>query len=267
LDDAPIVPPQAAAASAPAQRRSIAVLPFANMSGDPEQEYFADGISEDIITALSKISGLFVIARNSSFTFKGKAIHVGDVGKRLGVRFILEGSVRKVGNRVRITAQLVDASSAGHIWAERFDRELTDVFAVQDEVTKEIVAALALNLTAGEQQQLASDHARSPEAYDCFLRGRELWHLQTKETNTEARVAFQRAIELDPNFAPAYALIAITHMRDYLNQWSTSPPLSLEEGYKVAQGAVARNNRDLTPAGHWGVSICGCDGTRMLSAS
>ena len=130
--------------AAQAQRPSIAVLPFANMSGDPEQEYFADGISEDIITALSKISGLFVIARNSSFTFKGKSVHVGEVGKKLGVRFILEGSVRKAGYRVRITAQLVDAGSGGHIWAERFDRELTDVFAVQDEVTKEIVAALAL---------------------------------------------------------------------------------------------------------------------------
>ena len=243
-------PPEVAVSQpAQAQRASIAVLPFANMSGDPEQEYFADGISEDIITALSKISGLFVIARNSSFTFKGKNVHVGEVGKKLGVRFILEGSVRKAGNRVRITAQLVDASSAGHIWAERYDRELTDVFAVQDEVTKEIVAALALNLTIGEQQQLTGEHTSSPEAYDSFLRGRELWHLQTKETNAEARVALQRAIELDPNFAPAYALLAITHMRDYLNQWSPSPSLSLEEGYKVAQEAVGRSDRD--PYAHW----------------
>jgi adenylate cyclase len=243
-------PPEVAVSQpAQAQRPSIAVLPFANMSGDPEQEYFADGISEDIITALSKISGLFVIARNSSFTFKGKSVHIGEVGKKLGVRFILEGSVRKAGNRVRITAQLVDVGSGGHIWAERFDRELTDVFAVQDEVTKEIVAALALNLTIGEQQQLAGEHTSSPEAYDCFLRGRELWHLQTKETNAEARVAFQRAIELDPNFAPAYALLAIAHMRDYLNQWTASPSLSLEEGYKVAQEAVARNDSD--PYAHW----------------
>jgi adenylate cyclase len=243
-------PPEVAVSQpAQAQRASIAVLPFANMSGDPEQEYFADGISEDIITALSKISGLFVIARNSSFTFKGKNVHVGEVGKKLGVRFILEGGVRKAGNRVRITAQLVDASSAGHIWAERYDRELTDVFAVQDEVTKEIVAALALNLTIGEEQQLTGEHTSSPEAYDSFLRGRELWHLQTKETNAEARVALQRAIELDPNFAPAYALLAITHMRDYLNQWSPSPSLSLEEGYKVAQEAVGRSDRD--PYAHW----------------
>jgi adenylate cyclase len=249
-----VTTPPVAAVALPAQtqtpqRPSIAVLPFANMSGDSEQEYFADGISEDIITALSKISGLFVIARNSSFTFKGKAVHVGDVGKKLGVRFVLEGSVRKAGNRVRITAQLVDAVSAGHIWAERFDRELTDIFAVQDEVTKEIVAALALNLTSGERRQLASEHTNSPEAYDCFLRGRELWHLQTKETNGEARTTLRRAIELDPNFAPAYALLAITHMRDYLNQWSDSPSVSLEEGYKVAQEAVARSDRD--PYAHW----------------
>ena len=127
---------------------SIAVLPFANMSGDAEQEYFADGISEDIITALSKLSQLFVIARNSSFTFKGKNVHVGEVGKSLGVRYVLEGSVRKSGARVRITAQLIDATTGGHLWAERFDREMTDIFAVQDDVTTHIVNALALNLSA-----------------------------------------------------------------------------------------------------------------------
>ena len=217
-DTSVVTAPLVAATTVPAQaqRKSIAVLPFVNMSGDAEQEYFADGISEDIMTALSKISGLFVIARNSSFTFKGQAVHVADVGKKLGVRFVLEGSVRKAGNRVRITAQLIDAASAGHIWAERFDRELTDIFAVQDEVTKEIVAALALNLTSSEQQQLASDAPHNPEAYDFFLRGRELWHLQTRETNAEARATLHRAIELDPNFAPAYALLAIAHMRDYL---------------------------------------------------
>ena len=250
-DTSVVTAPLVAATTVPAQaqRKSIAVLPFVNMSGDAEQEYFADGISEDIMTALSKISGLFVIARNSSFTFKGQAVHVADVGKKLGVRFVLEGSVRKAGNRVRITAQLIDAASAGHIWAERFDRELTDIFAVQDEVTKEIVAALALNLTSSEQQQLASDAPHNPEAYDFFLRGRELWHLQTRETNAEARATLHRAIELDPNFAPAYALLAIAHMRDYLNQWSASPSSSLEEGHKAALESVARNDRD--HYAHW----------------
>ena len=135
-------------------RFSIAVLPFQNMSGDPEQEYFADGISEDIITALSKLSQLFVIARNSSFTFKGKNVDIRDVAKKLGVRYVLEGSVRKSGNRVRITAQLIEATSGGHLWAERFDRDLTDIFAVQDDVTQQIVAALAVTLSEGDRQRL-----------------------------------------------------------------------------------------------------------------
>jgi adenylate cyclase len=152
-------------------RPSIAVLPFHNMSGDPEQEYFADGISEDIITALSKLSQLFVIARNSSFTFKGKHVHVREIGKTLGVRYVLEGSVRKAGARVRITAQLIDATNDGHLWAERFDRELTDIFAVQDDVTRQIVAALSLNLTQGDQRRIQAGQTGNMEAFDCFLRG------------------------------------------------------------------------------------------------
>ena len=168
------------------------------MSGDAEQEYFADGISEDIITALSKLPQLFVIARNSSFTFKGRNVNVQEVGRSLGVRYVLEGSVRKSGNRVRITAQLIDATTGGHLWAERFDRDLTDIFAVQDDVTQHIVGALALNLTEGEQQRLATEHTDNLEAYDCFLRGREqLWRL-TREQNSQARELLQRAIELDP---------------------------------------------------------------------
>ena len=145
------------------------------MSGDAEQEYFADGISEDTITALSKLPQLFVIARNSSFTFKGRNVNVQEVGRSLGVRYVLEGSVRKSGNRVRITAQLIDATTGGHLWAERFDRDLTDIFAVQDDVTQHIVGALALNLTEGDRQRLATEHTDNLEAYDCFLRGRELW--------------------------------------------------------------------------------------------
>ena len=209
--------------SAAPKKLSIAVLPFANMSGDAEQDYFADGISEDIITALSKLSQLFVIARNSSFTFKGRNVNVQEVGKSLGVRYVLEGSVRKSGNRVRITAQLIDATTGGHLWAERFDRDLTDIFAVQDDVTQQIVGALALNLTEGDRQRLAPEHTRNTEAYDCFLRGRELWHRLTKETNIAARDLLQRAIELDPKFASAYAFLALTHGLDYLNRWSASP--------------------------------------------
>ncbi|MFB9980413.1 adenylate/guanylate cyclase domain-containing protein [Mesorhizobium kowhaii] len=232
---------------------SIAVLPFANMSGDVEQDYFADGISEDIITALSKLSQLFVIARNSSFTFKGQNVHVQEVGTKLGVRHVLEGSVRKSGNRVRITAQLIDATSGGHLWAERFDRDLTDIFAVQDDVTQQIVAALALNLTEGDRQRLAPEHPRNAEAYDCFLRGRELWHRLTKETNLAARDLLQRAIELDPKFASAHAFLALTHGLDYLNRWSASPPESMAQAEEVATRAVTLDDSD--PWAHWALAI------------
>jgi adenylate cyclase len=241
------------ATTEPPPKLSIAVLPFANMSGDVEQEYFADGISEDIITALSKLSQLFVIARNSSFTFKGKNVHVQEVGRNLGVRYVLEGSVRRSGNRVRITAQLIDATSGGHLWAERFDRDLTDIFAVQDDVTQQIVDALAVNLTEGERQRLAPEHTGNVEAYDYFLRGRELWHRLTKETNIAARGLLQHAIELDPNFASAHAFLALTHGLDYLNAWSSSPPTSREQAAELATRAVALDDRD--PWAHWALSI------------
>ncbi|MBX5101018.1 adenylate/guanylate cyclase domain-containing protein [Rhizobium lentis] len=232
---------------------SIAVLPFANMSGDPEQDYFADGISEDIITALSKLRQLFVIARNSSFTFKGKNVHVQEVGTNLGVRYVLEGSVRKSGNRVRITAQLIDATTGGHLWAERFDRDLTDIFAVQDDVTQQIVDALAVNLTEGDRKRLVPGQTGHPEAYDCFLRGRELWHRLTKQTNSDARVLLQHAVELDPNFASAHAFLALTHGLDYLNRWSASPQRSIQQAEEAATLAVARDDTD--PVAHWALSV------------
>ncbi|NNU48398.1 adenylate/guanylate cyclase domain-containing protein [Rhizobium sp. WYCCWR 11279] len=239
------------AASPPAL--SIAVLPFANMSGDAEQEYFADGISEDIITALSKLSQLFVIARNSSFTFKGRNVNVQEVGLGLGVRYVLEGSVRKSGSRVRITAQLIDATSGGHLWAERFDRDLTDIFAVQDDVTQQIVGALALNLREGDQQRLAAEQTESLEAYDCFLRGREhMWRL-TREQNRQGRELLQRAIELDPKFVPAYAFLAVTHGLAYMNQWSQSPSKSLEQAIEAATRAVALD--DQYPYAHWALGV------------
>ncbi|MBY3597875.1 adenylate/guanylate cyclase domain-containing protein [Rhizobium bangladeshense] len=232
---------------------SIAVLPFANMSGDPEQDYFADGISEDIITALSKLRQLFVIARNSSFTFKGKNVHVQEVGTNLGVRYVLEGSVRKSGNRVRITAQLIDATTGGHLWAERFDRDLTDIFAVQDDVTQQIVDALAVNLTEGDRKRLVPGQTGHPEAYDCFLRGRELWHRLTKQTNSDARDLLQHAVELDPNFASAHAFLALTHGLDYLNRWSASPQRSIQRAEEAATLAVARDDSD--PVAHWALSV------------
>lgn len=240
-------------AMAPPPKLSVAVLPFANMSGDTEQEYFADGISEDIITALSKLSQLFVIARNSSFTFKGRNVNVLEVGRNLGVRYVLEGSVRKSGNRVRITAQLVDATTGGHLWAERFDRDLTDIFAVQDDVTQQIVGALALNLTEGDQQRLATEHTDNLEAYDYFLRGREqLWRF-TKAENIQGRELLQRAIELDPKFAPAYAFLAFANMLDYGNQWSPSSSTSMQQAEVFATRAVALDDR--YPYAHWALGI------------
>ena len=158
---------------APPDKSSIAVLAFNNMSGDPEQEYFSDGISEDIITDLSKLSELHVIARNSTFTYKGKPVDVKQVGRELGVRYVLEGSVRKAGNRVRVTGQLIDAASGAHIWADRFDRDLTDIFAVQDELTQEIISALKVKLTPETERPLGRKGTIDVDAYDLFLRGRE----------------------------------------------------------------------------------------------
>ncbi len=217
---------------------SIAVLPFDNMSGDPEQEYFADGISEDIITDLSKVSTLFVIARNSTFTYKGRAVRVQEVSRELGVRYVVEGSVRKAGNRVRITAQLIDGMSGGHLWAERYDRDLTDIFALQDEITEKIVNALEVKLTEGEQEQVASRYTDNLEAYDHFLRGRAYQARVTKETNAQARQMFERAIELDPAFAGARAMLSYSHYRDWWYQWSEDSQ-SLDRALEAAKKDVA----------------------------
>jgi adenylate cyclase len=192
----------------PPDRPSIAVLPFDNMSGDQEQQYFADGITEDIITEISKISGLMVIARNSTFTYKGKAVKAQDVCRDLGVRYLLEGSVRKAGLRVRITAQLIDGRSGGHLWAERYDRGLADIFAVQDDVTERIVRSLEVKLIDGDDARPSRVETDNPEAYDCVLRGREQYRLFSKEGNAAARRLYERAIELDPGYAAAHAALA-----------------------------------------------------------
>jgi TolB-like protein/class 3 adenylate cyclase/tetratricopeptide (TPR) repeat protein len=245
--------PTTPTSTAPPVKLSIAVLPFANMSGDVEQDYFADGISEDIITALSKVSQLFVIARNSSFTFKGRNVNVQEVGRSLRVLYVLEGSVRKSGNRVRITAQLIDAITGGHLWAERFDRDLTDVFAVQDDVTQHIVGALALNLTEADKKKLAIEHTDNLEAYDCFLRGREQFWRFTKERNRQARELLQRASQLDPKFAPAFAFLAAAHVLDYTNKWSPLPSKSLEQADEAATRSAALDDR--YPYAHWVLAI------------
>jgi adenylate cyclase len=189
-------------------RPSIAVLPFANMSGDPEQEYFSDGITEDIITDLSKISGLFVVARNTTFTYKGRAVNVRQVSEELNVKFILEGSVRKAGSRVRITAQLVKGSDGGHLWADRYDRDLSDIFMIQDEITRTIVDQLKVKLLPEENRAIGATPTESVEAYAYYLRGRQFLHRRSKTFLELARRMFARAAEIDPLYARAYAGIA-----------------------------------------------------------
>lgn len=193
---------------------SIAVLPFVNMSTDPEQEYFSDGITEDIITALSKISSLLVVARNSTFTYKGRAVDVKQVGREQGVRYVLEGSVRKAGKRVRVTAQLVDASTGHHLWAERYDRDLEDIFAVQDEITREVVIALDVHLREGEQARFWSGGTKNLEAWECIRLGSELANRLTPETRLEARNLFQKALDLDPNYAFAWVALGWTYFHE-----------------------------------------------------
>jgi adenylate cyclase len=218
-------------------KSSVAVLPFENMSGDPEQEYFSDGITEDIITDLSKISALFIIARNSTFVYKGQAVDIQEVGKDLGVAYVLEGSVRKEGDRVRITAQLIDAATGGHVWAERYDRDLEDVFAVQDEVVDKIVSALALTLTEDEQAHLAQAATDNLEAYDFAKRGWWYYHQLTRKSNDEARQLFEMAIERDPDYADAYAGLGFTHYEEWAQQWSQDPQ-TLDRAHELATAAI-----------------------------
>jgi adenylate cyclase len=222
---------------------SIAILPFTNMSGDPEQEYFSDGITEGIITDLSKIAGLMVIARNSSFTYKGRSVDVRAVGRALGVRSVLEGSIRRAGKRVRITAQLVDAATGGHLWGERYDRDLTDIFEVQDDVTRRIVDALKVTLSPAENARLTAGGTSSMDAYDYVLRGRELLLGKTKnrETFEQSIKLFMRALELDPNYPKAYAALSMAYNLDYQNRWSDDPDSSLPLAKRCAEQAIEKD--------------------------
>jgi adenylate cyclase len=235
-------PAQAMVIAAPAlalpDKPSIAVLPFVNMSGDKEQEYFSDGMTEDVITSLSKLSGLFVIARNSVFTYKGRAVKPEQVSRELGVRYVLEGSVRKAENRVRITAQLIDATKGHHLWAEKYDGELKDIFALQDNITGQIVAALAPKLTAGEESRSKRQETSSIEAYDHVLRGVALFYEFRKESMAMARQMFERAVALDPNYAKAYVWLSWTYFDDWEFQW-TEGPGALDRSLEAARRAVA----------------------------
>jgi adenylate cyclase len=225
-------------------RPSIAVLPFVNMSGDAEQEYFSDGITEDIITELSRFRSLFVIARNSSFAYKGQSVNIRDIARALGVAYVVEGSVRKAGNRVRITAQLIEAEQGNHVWAERYDRDLEDIFAVQDEVTRSIVSALA-----GRVEDVGTDRAkRKPTenmtAYDFSLRGKEHFERGTKAECALARPLFEKAVELDPGYARAYSWLGWTHFYDFELGWSDDPDESYARGLSCARRAVEVDQTD-----------------------
>jgi adenylate cyclase len=223
---------------------SIAVLPFQNMSGDPEQEYFADGMVEEIITALSRFKWLFVIARNSSFTFKGKAVDIKEVGRRLGVRYVLEGSVRKASGKVRITAQLIDAVTGTHLWADRFERDLTDIFALQDEVTVAVVAAIEPKLLQTEITMAARRRPENLTAYDFFLRALPQFYLATREGLAEAIRLADRALELDPRFGSVAALASNCHMHNVLFGYAIDPQFGRKEAVRLSRLALSIDDSD-----------------------
>jgi len=221
---------------------SIAVLPFVNMSGDPGQEYFSDGLTEQIINGLCKVRALFVIARNSSFFYKGKSVHVQQVGKELGVRYILEGSVQKAGERVRITAQLIDATTGYHLWSENYDRDLSDIFALQDEITLKIIDALSIKLTIGEQGRLWEGATTSIQAFDKHMAGNECFFRFTEKDNKQARHFFEEAINIDKGYTLAYIMLGYTHICDLIYGWSKSPLESFEHAEENVEKAHALND-------------------------
>jgi adenylate cyclase len=222
---------------------SIIVLPFDNLSGDLSQGYFSDGITNDIITDLSKYSELFVIASHTAFTYKGRHVKVQDIGRDLGVRYLVEGSVQRAGDRVRINAQLIESSSGRHLWAERYDRPMQDVFLLQDEIVQTIVGTLVGQVSRSERQRALHSRPDSLEAYDIYLRGRAAWHEWSKESNRNAEELFAKAIELDPTFAHAYGYLAYTLVQGSLVGWERSPE-KLQRACELAQKAVALGPSD-----------------------
>jgi adenylate cyclase len=233
-----VVPAAQAPTLAVPETPSIVVLPFVNLSSDPEQEYFSDGLTEDLTSRLSKLAGLVVISRNSAFTYKGKAVKVQEVSKELGVRYVVEGSVRKAGDQVRITAQLIDATTDRHLWAERYDRPLTDIFALQDAIVQQLVTALRLQLTLQEQGVVVHKTTENLEAYESVLRGLEYFYRSTREGNAQARQLFAHAITLDPAYAEAYARLGWTYHLEQAIPWSPGPQ-TLERAFELAHTALA----------------------------
>ncbi|MEE8608876.1 MAG: tetratricopeptide repeat protein, partial [Nitrospiraceae bacterium] len=220
------------------EKPSIAVLPFDNLSGDPGQEHFADGITENIIAALSRVSEMFVIARNSTFTYKGKPVKVQQVAEELGVRYVLEGSVQRSGNRLRITAQLIDALTGHHRWSARYDREVKDIFALQDEITLKIVEALQVELTEGERARIRRRGTNNLEAWLLLTQSNRYFYRFTKEDNVRARELVQKAVELDPKYAGAYTSLGYVHWLDAQAGWGKSRADSLKRAVELAQVAI-----------------------------
>jgi TolB-like protein/class 3 adenylate cyclase/Tfp pilus assembly protein PilF len=234
---------------------SIAVLPFQNMSGDPQQEYFADGMAEDIITALSQFGELFVIARNSTFTYKGKAIDIRQVGRELGVRYVLEGSVRKAGNQVRITGQLVDASSGAHLWADHFDGSLQDIFNLQDQVTARVANAIAPKIEEVEINRAAHKPTENLDAYDYFLRGLAEYYKYRADTTEEALRHLNEAIRLDPDFALAFALAAACYFERRVQGAMADVPKEIAEATRLARRAAELGKNDATALCYAGLAL------------
>jgi adenylate cyclase len=224
------------------KKPAIAVLPFDNLSGDPEQEYFSDGLSEDIITLLSAWRSFPVIARNSTFAFKGRSRDVRQIGKELSARYVLEGSVRKAGKKVRVTAQLIDAETGHHLWAEKFDGALDDIFEIQDEITWRIVSSVEPQIEAAERHKAETKRASNLSAWDYYLRGRDLAYRTTPTDNTEARAMYEKAIELDPSYADAYAGLSYTYQRDIFLEIAKDRAASEQKALEAAQRAVALDN-------------------------
>jgi adenylate cyclase len=229
---------------------SIAVLPFTNMSNDAQQEYFADGMTEDLITDISKVSGLFVISRNSVFTYKGKAVKVRQVAEELGVRYVMEGSVQRAGNQVRINAQLIDATTGGHIWAERYDGSLDDVFTMRDGITRKIVDALAVNLVGQEQSNLVRLETTNPKAYDVFLQGWEHYRRTTPGDYTKAIAYFEQAIELDPDYSRAYSALSVVYWSIASRGWIKSTQYSYVQAYERARNSLKKAMRSPSALTH-----------------
>jgi adenylate cyclase len=230
--------------TSPPDKPSIAVLPFVNMSGDPEQEYFSDGITEEIITGLSKIPRMHVIARNSTFVYKGKPLKVQQVGQELGVRYVLEGSVRKAGNRIRVTAQLIDVKTGYHLWAERYERELSDIFAVQDSITMKILSALQVELTEGEQARLRHEEKRNLEAWGFAVKAAGYLERVTKHDLAKARGLLEQALALDPVYVTAWSGLSLAHWFDARFGWSEVPQESFKQAYSAAQKALSLDDTD-----------------------